>query len=139
VVRNSKYREVNEKGATPKTYNAWRDMNRRCYEKVHHKYPQYGARGIKVCPRWRYDNPKGYINFFNDMGVPPENRSLDRINNNQNYTPKNCRWADHSTQMKNRRKFASLGSFTAQELAKFLSSHNDTYILEVLKHLKRKR
>jgi hypothetical protein len=41
--------------------------------------------------------------------------------------------------MKNRRKFASLGSFTAQELAKFLSSQNDTYILEVLKHLKRKR
>jgi hypothetical protein len=139
VVRNSKYREINEKGANSKTYNAWRDMNRRCYEKTHHKYSQYGARGIKVCPRWRHDNPKGYINFFNDMGVPSEDRSLDRINNNQNYTPKNCRWADASTQMKNRRKFASLGSFTAQELAKFLSSQNDTYILEVLKHLKRKR
>jgi hypothetical protein len=114
-------------------------MNRRCYEKTNEKYPLYGARGIKVCPRWRMDNPKGYINFFNDMGVPPEGFSLDRINNNRNYTPKNCRWADASTQMKNRRKFASLGSFTAEEVAKYLRAQNDNYILEVLKHLKRKK
>jgi hypothetical protein len=114
-------------------------MNRRCYEKDHHKYSHYGARGIRVCPRWRHDNPKGYINFFNDIGVPPEGYSIDRINVNGNYTPNNCRWASKTTQMKNRRKFASLGSFTPEEIAAHLRRQNDSYILEVFKHLKRKR
>ena len=139
MVRTTKYSEINGRGASAKTYNAWRDMNRRCYEQHHHKYPYYGARGINVCKRWHKDNPKGYVNFFDDLGIPPDGYSIDRINVNGNYTPKNCRWADASTQMKNRRKFAALGSFTPEELAKFLRAQNDNFILEVLRHLKRKR
>lgn len=139
MVRRTKYSEINGRGASVKTYNAWRDMNRRCYEKDNKKYPHYGARGITVCKRWHHDNPKGYINFFNDLGVPPEGYSLDRIDVDGNYTPKNCRWADKYTQSKNRRQISSITSFSAEDIAKLLKSMNDNKLLEVIKHMKRKR
>lgn len=139
MVKRSKYSELNSQGASQKTYSAWRDMNRRCYDEHNEKYPHYGARGIKVCKRWHRDNPKGYVNFFTDLGIPPEGYSIDRINVNGNYSPSNVRWANKNTQSRNRRKFAALGSFTPEEIAAHLRNQNDNYLLEVFKHLKRKR
>ena len=81
------------------TYNSWAGMLQRCYYKGHAKFKYYGGRGIRVCKRWR----NSFENFLVDMGVRPSNKTLDRKNNNGNYTPLNCKWSTHSAQMLNRR------------------------------------
>lgn len=82
-------------------YGAWTDMKLRCYQEKHQSYFRYGGRGIKVCDRWL----ESFEKFYADMGKRPEGRySLDRIDNNGNYEPSNCRWATFFTQMSNTRR-----------------------------------
>lgn len=77
-------------------------MKRRCLNPNCDKFQHYGGRGIKICKRW-LDKKNGFINFYKDMGERPEGLTLDRINNEGNYTPHNCRWATQKTQCNNRR------------------------------------
>ncbi len=82
-----------------KVWYAWSDMRKRCQNKTHKNYDGYGGRGILVCSRW-----DRFINFFDDMGHPPTKKhTLDRINNNGNYEPKNCKWSTWSEQNLNKR------------------------------------
>jgi len=80
-------------------YKSWSMMKVRCTNKRNAAYPRYGGRGIKICKRWF-----SFENFFADMGRRPSAKhSLDRIDNNGDYTPNNCRWATAFEQGKNKR------------------------------------
>lgn len=85
--------------STSPEYNIWRHIIRRCYSPTATAYPRYGAKGVRVCDKWR----AGFVNFYNDMGPRPSPKhSIDRIENSKGYEPGNCRWATRKEQSINR-------------------------------------
>ncbi len=83
-----------------RTYNTWRSMKHRCNCQNAVNYHHYGGRGISVCDRWL----NSFENFLADMGKRPDGTTIDRIDNDGNYEPGNCRWATHKQQYYNKRK-----------------------------------
>ena len=82
-----------------RTYNSWMAMRARCENKKNKAYPDYGGRGITVCPEW-----ESFEAFLADMGEAPEGMTLDRRKNHEGYSKANCRWATRTEQNRNTRK-----------------------------------
>src|SRR5258708_4053781 len=93
------------RGARTDEYEAWVGMRKRCNNPKHKRYPEWGGKGIAVCPEWRHD----FAAFLHHIGPRPSpTHSVDRIDGKKGYEPGNVRWATKTEQSNNRPSFCRL-------------------------------
>jgi hypothetical protein len=112
-------------------WNSWRSMHDRCLRPLHKSFYRYGS--IKICDRWL----NNFIAFFDDMGERPIGTTLDRIDNELNYSPDNCKWSSFKDQARNRRNSKKLThngeTKTVAEWSEVLGIHPSTISKRILK------
>ncbi len=127
---------VKHKMSDSPEYSSWHHMKKRCYYRKDKDYERYSGRGITVCDRWK----NSFVNFINDMGLKPFPKAeIDRINNNGNYEPGNCQWANRAQNGRNTittklnmkdafhiRELYKNGNYTHEEIAGMYNVHRET-------------
>jgi hypothetical protein len=82
-------------------HNSWKALRQRCFDENHKSFPQYGGRGITVCPEWK----ESFRAFWSDMGETWfEGATIDRKDPDENYNKENCRWATWEEQQQENRR-----------------------------------
>jgi hypothetical protein len=110
----------------PIEYGIWSGMKKRCKSDRSIEVKVYKSRGIKVCERWM-----DFWNFYEDMGDRPSSfYSLDRINNDGDYCPENCKWSTKSEQQRNKRT-SKMKGITREEILRMNETMSQT---EIAKH-----
>lgn len=98
-------------------YSSWISMRRRCLEKGNNRYYRYGGRGITICKAWSV-----YETFLRDMGRKPHRSySIERIDVDGNYEPRNCKWASRLEQGRNRKDTVRFRGVSLRKLCQDLS------------------
>jgi hypothetical protein len=92
------------------TYISWQNMVQRCKSVRPKEVDIYLNRGITVCDKW-----KNFAGFYEDMGLRPKGKTIDRVNNDLGYFKENCRWATKSQQVRNIRSRSNTGHLNIQE------------------------
>ena len=98
---NTKHQHTSRSHTPSPTYSSWIKAKQRCNNPNVPNWVDYGGRGIKVCDRWL----DSFENFLADMGERPDGTTIDRINNDGNYEPGNCKWSTPKEQSNNRRDY----------------------------------
>lgn len=118
----------------PPNYSIWQGMLSRCRNPNYPQFKDYGGRGIRVCERW-----KTYSAFAEDMGERPPGMTLDRIDNDGNYEPGNCRWATRKEQQRNQRANSRVEiegkTYLAVELAEQIGVETKTIVARAARGL----
>ena len=119
----------------PECYDVWRSMKDRCLNPNYPQYKDYGGRGISICERWK----TSFRNFISDMGPRPDGYVIDRIDNDGNYEPGNCRWTDRKTSQRNQRntRWVTIEGqrYKAADLADISGLKADTIVVRAAKGL----
>ena len=108
LVANLRHGDASDRTQAPE-YHRYKAMIQRCRNPKHPGFKNYGLRGITVCDRWRFgeNGESGYQCFLTDMGRRPSPKYLiDRINNDGNFEPGNCRWSTRAERASNQRRGA---------------------------------
>jgi hypothetical protein len=113
-------------------YRSWSNMRQRCYDENNNRFYRYGGRGIKVCDRWL--GPDGFVNFLEDMGKKAKGESVDRIDNNGDYTPSNCQWATAKEQSRNKSTNVVYGGRCMREWTEVLDIEYAAFAWRVKKY-----
>lgn len=106
-------------GYKSRAYGIWQAMKDRCSNSNRADYHCYGGKGISVCDRWL-----SFVNFYEDMGEPPLTYTLERLDKDADYSPKNCVWADRKTQAANTSRNRTVVVNGVRRLAKDVALEN---------------
>jgi len=109
-------------------YKIWENMKQRCYNRNNTRYSYYGGRGIVICDKWL----DSFEVFYKDMGERPEGMTIDRINNDGNYEPTNCRWATRTEQNINKKYKSAI----SRNVYKSPVSPHRPYTVKISRHYK---